>query len=877
MELMEVLQRCCVYQNNCAVTVLEPGKRRITFFKNSRRYEEEALSGGKLDGVKVAGLGEAVCECFGILGMVKFTEGPYLLAITEAVRCGCILGIHDVYAVRRKVLVPLYRPRSTSDVEANYRDLFNQFDISNKFYFSYTYNLANSLQANLTYRRCTEEDGRWLPFDPGVVTQKFRYNAVHARRLADHFGAATEGLCLHVIHGYFGQATVSLSGRSVTMQLIARRSRFYAGTRYKKRGITADGHVANDVETEQILADDSCTGSVYAFVQVRGSTPTFWEQDAKQAIMKKPPLTYPQHDPTFTASRLHVAELFGLYGAPLIMLNLLSDDPATAEGQLSARYESVVKALNAELPTGLRLQYMHLNLRSALERGNMRKMVAEVIEHAAGELDYLHWRGDKALKFQTGVLRTSCLDCLDRTSVVTMQLGLLMFQRQLAELGIHVRKAEDQDVDVRIAPDLTPSYSEEFGIRRSHEPIIDLFKDMFESLSDELSMQYAGSRTLRKYEGLLTTLKRRYSSHFADSDRQTLSNVFLGVLKPGRHPPPWVADVDRYIHQERFRCEYANLEWWVLPATCYLRRVRKLEVGMRRPWFDMFDASGEYLPWLLMAQLMVRHGKSAIGGVCLFDGSDCGDTEEEVTVVARALRPGFSMGAWPHMATEGQDEQYVGFESRYRGNVVHITRCDPDDDAVGNTARPTRADGPLAWTLHQEASAATSRGAVGTLLSIRKPNLKRIVGSLEPWRTGLEVIHVGEVVALGRRGREDARVLVGHGEQADGLEDAGDQNLPRSVVDADAGLVALQHQQPNQVVELRRELLQIREVVGDCDQELAYVGLDQLHKVTARLGVTYPVRKRNGADMVVESVQKMGFVLDELRFQLRDFLKTSEK
>lgn len=37
------------------------------------------------------------------------------------------------------------------------------------------------------------------------------------------------------------------------MTLVARRSRHFAGTRYRKRGISAQAFVANEVETEQIV------------------------------------------------------------------------------------------------------------------------------------------------------------------------------------------------------------------------------------------------------------------------------------------------------------------------------------------------------------------------------------------------------------------------------------------------------------------------------------------------------------------------------------------------------------------------------------------------------------------------------------------------
>jgi hypothetical protein len=61
--------------------------------------------------------------------------------------------------------------------------------------------------------------------------------------------------------------------------LIARRSRFCAGARFFKRGVTNDGHVANDVEVEQIVAETSggsIPPNVTSFVQVRGSIPLFW-------------------------------------------------------------------------------------------------------------------------------------------------------------------------------------------------------------------------------------------------------------------------------------------------------------------------------------------------------------------------------------------------------------------------------------------------------------------------------------------------------------------------------------------------------------------------------------------------------------------------
>ena len=60
---------------------------------------------------------------------------------------------------------------------------------------------------------------------------------------------------LPIIHGFVDQGNVSIYGSPVLLTLIARRSNRYAGTRFLKRGANYDGDCANEVETEQIVAD----------------------------------------------------------------------------------------------------------------------------------------------------------------------------------------------------------------------------------------------------------------------------------------------------------------------------------------------------------------------------------------------------------------------------------------------------------------------------------------------------------------------------------------------------------------------------------------------------------------------------------------------
>ena len=59
--------------------------------------------------------------------------------------------------------------------------------------------------------------------------------------------------------------------------LISRLSCRRLGTRYHTRGLDDEGHVANHVETEQLL-EAADTGHVASWVTLRGSVPLFWEQ-----------------------------------------------------------------------------------------------------------------------------------------------------------------------------------------------------------------------------------------------------------------------------------------------------------------------------------------------------------------------------------------------------------------------------------------------------------------------------------------------------------------------------------------------------------------------------------------------------------------------
>lgn len=148
----------------------------------------------------------------------------------------------------------------------------------------------------------------------------------------------------------------STFGRPLLLTLIARRSRFFAGTRYLKRGTNADGYVANEVETEQLV--DDTLGHFSSFVQMRGSVPVFWAQRTSVAV-PKPPITLQPVDLSHDPARRHFGHVIARAGAPILALNLVKKKERTARERLIGReFARAIAHVNRDLPPPARVQYV---------------------------------------------------------------------------------------------------------------------------------------------------------------------------------------------------------------------------------------------------------------------------------------------------------------------------------------------------------------------------------------------------------------------------------------------------------------------------------------------------------------------------------------
>lgn len=164
--------------------------------------------------------------------------------------------------------------------------------------------------------------------------------------------------------GAFVQRKLNDYGRSLNVILLARRSRHFAGTRYLKRGVSEQGKVANDVEHEQIVHDESksaSNGIFSSYLQVRGSIPTFWTQESS-VTMPKPPIELNRVDPTYTATQLHFEDLLKRYGGPIVVLDLVKQsEKREREVRVGNEYRHAIDYINTSIDDAHKIRYCALD------------------------------------------------------------------------------------------------------------------------------------------------------------------------------------------------------------------------------------------------------------------------------------------------------------------------------------------------------------------------------------------------------------------------------------------------------------------------------------------------------------------------------------
>lgn len=135
----------------------------------------------------------------------------------------------------------------------------------------------------------------------------------------------------------------------------------------------------------------------------------------------------------------------------------------------------------------------------------------------------MFYKDTNEVTFQTGIIRTNCVDCLDRTNTAQFAMGRAALAYQLHKMGF-----------LKSPPRL------EFD-----SDCVTMLESLYEIHGDTLALQYGGSqlvhriKTYRKTAAWTTAgsdfmqnLSRYYSNTFSDQEKQQSINLFLGHFVP---------------------------------------------------------------------------------------------------------------------------------------------------------------------------------------------------------------------------------------------------------------------------------------------------------------------------------------------------------
>jgi hypothetical protein len=537
---------------------------------------------------------------WGLLGFIRFTAQSYMLYVTKRSQVAMIGG-HYIYQIDKTELMPLVTAASTRakadrhPEESRFIGILNNLDLGRSFYFSYSYDVTRTLQHNIIRERQALQEGLAEPRQTDH-NDMFVWNH-HLLKPAKAVLRNPFDWCLSIVHGYVDQSALSVYwGRVVYVTIIARRSRFFAGARFLKRGANDLGYVANDVETEQIVSEMLTTSfhgpgpTLFAndrytsYVQHRGSIPLHWTQDST-GVSPKPDIHLNVVDPFFSAAALHFDNLFQRYGTPIYVLNLIKARERTPrESKLLKEYTLAVNYLNQFLPKDKQILYHAWDMSRASKSrdGDVIGSLEAIAEDILPKTGFFHNGGDH-FQLQSGVVRTNCIDCLDRTNAAQFVIAKKALGYQLQALGVIEHPSVEYDSDA-----------------------VNLFTHMWHDHGDTIAVQYGGSHlvntmaTYRKINqwtshsrDMVESFKRYYNNSFMDAQRQEAYNLFLGNYVFARDKPMlWDLTTDYYLHHSDPRSMFGkrrpsyrrwytpeHLESPTLPPTIWPHRLRDRPLG----------------------------------------------------------------------------------------------------------------------------------------------------------------------------------------------------------------------------------------------------------------------------------------------------------
>ena len=459
----------------------------------------------------------------GIMGIFKDNKFNHLVLIQKSEKVGQIFQ-HDIHKVSSIKLLELFiEEKKDLKGKKAYVDHYLEEDLKN-FYFSRSYNIMNSLQMNMLK---IKDDSRLNFIINKQMLLNIHYITCPLKKLSEN--TIINSWCLFFIDGYFSSYIFEKSSMVFESILLNRRETQNLGTRYNRRGFNDKAFVANFVEVEQILINktlsDYYNPVCSSYVQMRGSVPIYWYQNIT-IINPKPLIRLISTAESLHAFRIHLSDLTKRYGANIRILNLLFSNVKSSsrksEAFLNIAYGEYFEKLGKNRFE--ELDMVSFDLKKALKE--KRKVYSEIkviyerLKKNIGKFTFSKYQNPQErnnnyifFEIQKGIIRSNCVDCIDRTNIAQTIISRLVFEEQLNELSSFKNRKFLKKSKI-------------YTLKLNEESLVNLEKN-WESLGNKIAYHYAGSKAHNiKSKGKASILVKRYLCNvFADEYKQNYYNT----------------------------------------------------------------------------------------------------------------------------------------------------------------------------------------------------------------------------------------------------------------------------------------------------------------------------------------------------------------
>ena len=262
-------------------------------------------------------------------------------------------------------------------------------------------------------------------------------------------------------------------------------------------------------------------------MQIRGSIPILWTQVPGYGW--DPPVEInPDRELNKEAMGKHIDEQIEKYGK-LKLVNLI--DKEGAQKRLGDSLNDILKELKNKDADCVWFDF-HEECKN-MKWNNLSKLMeiinkdVEAFGYFSGTIEFPTRNRVTISKTQSGVIRTNCLDSLDRTGVVQSVIARGILHSQLHEVKLESSSTRKENV------------FEPFD-----NPLMEhIFRSLWTNTGDQLSVQYSGTKALKTdftRTGKRTTmgaiwdgkngLQRYYIGRFADGYQQDVLELAAGTI-----------------------------------------------------------------------------------------------------------------------------------------------------------------------------------------------------------------------------------------------------------------------------------------------------------------------------------------------------------